>query len=147
MVSRKGRRKTTRITLVVLVAIAVAGAGLLAGAAYRALQHRWLLDRVRRVYVAGECTVISKDVRVSMHSSRAHGRDRHRDIHAVFEPVVRYRYRVGSRWLESDRFSPDPAMEHDRKRIDELLGRFDVGKSYPCWYDPERPDQAVLERP
>ena len=133
--------------MVVLVAIAVAGASLLARATYRAWQHRRLLDRVGRAYVAGECTVMSKHVRTSMHTSRAHGRDRHRDTHAVFEPVVKYRYLVGSRWLESDRFSVDPPTEHKRERIDELLRQYEVGKRYPCWYDPERPDQAVLARP
>ena len=132
---------------VVLITVAVAATGFLGREAYRSLQHRWLLDRVRRAYLAAECTVTSKDVLISAHTGRAHGRDRHRDTHAVFEPIVRYRYRVGSHWFESVRFSPDPPIEHQRERIDELLRRYAVGQSYPCWYDPERPDQAVLERP
>lgn len=144
---RPARGGISRTAKIVVVIFALAGAGLAARGAYRAWRHRWLLDRVRRAYVAAECTVTAKDVRISMHIGRAHGRGRRRDTHAVFEPLVRYRYRVGSRWLESDRFSPDPPIEHQRERIGELLKRYDVGRSYRCWYDPERPDQAVLERP
>jgi hypothetical protein len=34
----------------------------------------------------------------------------------------------------------------DRERSETLLAKFDVGKEYPCWYDPRNPERVVLAR-
>ena len=111
------------------------------------LQRRRLVERVRHTYVAGECTVTSKEVHVTTHVGPGWNRSyEERNAHPAFEPLVRYRYRVGGRDLEGDRFSPKPPSEDDRTRIERLLRRYEVGTVYPCWHDPERPEDAFLER-
>lgn len=124
----------------VALAVAFAGRG-----AYQRVQHRRLLARVQQAYVRADCSVTSKEVHVTTHLDRGRKQGQRR-THAVFEPVVRYRYRVGERDFEGERFSPEPPREHERARTEELLRRYEVGKTYPCWHDPDRPDEAFLER-
>lgn len=142
--ARPGNRVSYRArwTIAAIAAVVVAFLG---RGAYQRVQHRRLLERVGEIYVAGECTVTSKDVHTIMHTG-SRRRDGQRRTHAAFEPLVRYRYRAGGRDLQGERFSPEPTGEHDRTRIEELLRRYEVGQTYPCWYDPDRPEEAFLER-
>ncbi len=38
----------------------------------------------------------------------------------------------------------DQAFYHDRAAQVETLAEFDIGSSYPCWYNPQNPQIAVL---
>ena len=131
--------------LLALIVVAIVGAG--GHVAYRGVLARRLRERVQTSYVATECTVLTKEVKMSSHSGRVHGRDRHRDLHAVFEPLVTYRYAVQGRGFEGNRFSVDPPVEHERERVVERLNGYEVGGKYPCWYDPDAPGEAVLNKP
>jgi hypothetical protein len=38
------------------------------------------------------------------------------------------------------------AYSSDRAGQQALIGRFELGKTYPCWYDPRNPDTVVVAR-
>jgi hypothetical protein len=112
----------------------------LAGLAVRAIHSLWaerqLRERIAAEYVETGCTVLASDVRTEQHSGRAHGSDQHRDIHATFAPLVRYRYRVSDRSYESERFAADPPLEHERARVDVLLRAYPAGGGVPVLVRP-----------
>ena len=39
-----------------------------------------------------------------------------------------------------------PVSSSSRSGSEKVLARFEVGKNYPCWYDPDDPGRVVLER-
>lgn len=38
----------------------------------------------------------------------------------------------------------DPSFAFDRPTVQALLDQFDIGKTYPCWYDPSKPQTVIL---
>jgi hypothetical protein len=64
----------------------------------------------------------------------------------TFRPEIRIRYELNGRKYEVwtydavNMFSPGKAAKQ------AIIDRFQVGATYPCWYDPDRPDQGVLVR-
>ena len=121
---------------------------LLGPIAYGALKKRLLVYRVRHDYQETVCTVLSKDVsaesalRVVTHPG---GARRHRPT--VYRPRVQYRYSVAGRDYTLAELSPTSEPYADRADAELILGRYQVGAQYPCWYDPKRPESAFLERP
>ena len=60
-------------------------------------------------------------------------------------PIIRYRYRVGGRDLESDRVAIGGAPMMTRVLAGKLVGRYPVGARVDVYVDPENPEHALLE--
>jgi hypothetical protein len=65
---------------------------------------------------------------------------------AVYNPQVEIEYSVGGRRYTSLAYHRLRTGYADKERAAALARRFKIGKSYPCWYDPDDPRQVVLLR-
>lgn len=113
----------------------------------------WMLVRdVRSRYQQTRCTVVSKEVQ-SQVATRARryisGGFRYRGQRKVtlYTPRVEFRHSLGGREYVSTTYSPTPLIEPDKATVDRVLARYEPGGDCVCWYDPERPERAFLERP
>ena len=64
----------------------------------------------------------------------------------VYAPSIAYEYRVGDRPFTSHRIRFGSASSRDRAKAEAVLGSYPAGKEVTVYYDPARPDQAVLEQ-
>jgi len=72
-------------------------------------------------------------------------RDREGGTTTWYNPVVRYAYNVGGRDLESSRLRFGNYRSASRKKAEACLARYSAGGSAPVRYNPERPEECVLE--
>jgi hypothetical protein len=63
-----------------------------------------------------------------------------------YRPEVRIRYRVQQRDYEVWTYDVTHGFTGDRAAAEAQLSRFQIGQTYPCWYDPDRPQHAVVVR-
>lgn len=49
-------------------------------------------------------------------------------------------------WTYDIGFDTPWAYSSDRRGPQALIDRFELGKTYPCWYDPRNPDTVVVSR-
>ena len=59
---------------------------------------------------------------------------------------VMYRYRYGGTGYTGTRANFEMGTSSDRKATQRTVDRLVSGSSVPCWVDPRRPNQAVLDR-
>lgn len=62
-----------------------------------------------------------------------------------FKPEIKIRYEIEGRTFELWTYDGGSTY-FDRDSQQAIIDSFVVGEKYPCWYDPDRPDQAVLVR-
>jgi hypothetical protein len=67
-----------------------------------------------------------------------------RDTNVTNQPLVQYEYTVGARTYRCSRISV--AAEVDGAELRAILERYPVGKAVTVYYDPARPERALLER-
>ncbi len=60
-----------------------------------------------------------------------------------YDPIVRYTYTVDGQDYQSDRLQAS-LNGGSRRTAEKVLERYPVGSQHTGYYDPERPDQAVL---
>jgi hypothetical protein len=72
------------------------------------------------------------------------GRRRDSEGAIIYEPVVRYAYQVGNRTLEGRRITSDCGAGALAWGL-RMLKTFRPGSEVPVYYDPARPDMAVLQ--
>lgn len=102
--------------------------------------------RIHAAYVPTECTILAKEVQVRRRVGRDTGR--------TSRPSFRFSY------LAPESATPGaPTRTHLASGYDGVgvytnlmdpkttLAAYDIGKVYPCWYDPAAPAQAVLVKP
>ena len=70
-------------------------------------------------------------------------RRRESDGSVVYEPVVRYAYRVGDRLLEGRRITVETSTGALTWGL-KMLNTFRPGAEVPVWYHPSNPAEAVL---
>ncbi|MDB5294767.1 MAG: hypothetical protein JWO31_750 [Phycisphaerales bacterium] len=78
----------------------------------------------------------------------SHTRSSGRHSSESWDPVLEFNY-VADGTHRSARGSWPFAWANTNLGADEaqaLVSRFQVGKTYPCWFDPGRPDRALLDR-
>lgn len=63
-----------------------------------------------------------------------------------YHPEINIRYDVGGRNYEVWTYGPFVSPSTDRDFQRAIVDSFRVGATYPCWYDPDRPESAVLVR-
>jgi hypothetical protein len=64
----------------------------------------------------------------------------------VYHPEIKIQYQVGGRKYEVWTYDAIPGFSTDRAVQQAIVDSFMVGATYPCWYDPDRPDRAILVR-
>lgn len=92
--------------------------------------------RIHTVYRETTCTILGKRLKESRASK---GR-------RTYAPEFTFRYQVNGRDCTCTGYDSWPISSSGRKDKEKLLARYEVGKSYPCWYDPQRPERAALVR-
>ncbi len=95
----------------------------------------WPEWEVNRRFLPTSCTVLAKRIAVQ----QAGGEPSYR-------PEILIRYRVQGRSYQQWTYDITRAYHSDRETVLEALGRFQVGRQYPCWYDPGDPTRVVLVR-
>ena len=83
--------------------------------------------------------VISSEVRVE------EGRDRDGDTTTWYNPVVTYSYSAGGRQLQGTRLRFGNPRSASRKKADAAIAPYAVGSSPAVRYNPENPEECVLE--
>jgi Protein of unknown function (DUF3592) len=109
-----------------------------------------LLDwRANHQYVPSSCVVLDRRLAVSMgeqvvHVSPDTGNET-RQV-PVYHPEIQIRYKVDGHTYEVWTYDAIARTSTDRAAQQAIVDRFQVGATYPCWYDPDRPDRAILVR-
>ena len=87
-----------------------------------------------RSWTAAECKVIQSTIESKNDSD---GR--------TYQPKIRYEYRVAGKRYTSTRYSFFPIWSN-RGRAETIVAEYKTGTNHPCFYDPAKPDEAVLKR-
>jgi hypothetical protein len=63
-----------------------------------------------------------------------------------YKPQISIRYLVNGKQFVATTYDANGRWGHTRSQSQEILTRFEIGREYPCWYDPDDPAAAVLVR-
>jgi uncharacterized protein DUF3592 len=118
----------------------------------QAVRKRVLVYRVRHRFRETLCTVESKELGIESGSrtvTHLGGGHQHSATEAVvlYKPLIRYHYSANGGEYESIGLSPTAEASADRGSAVLALSHYSLGTRYQCWYDPEHPESAFLERP
>jgi hypothetical protein len=83
--------------------------------------------------------VVSSEVRIEK------SRDRHGRSTVWYNPVVTYSYTAGGRQLQGTRLRFGNPRSTNRTKADEAIAPYGVGSSPAVRYNPQRPEECVLE--
>ena len=64
----------------------------------------------------------------------------------MHRPVVRFAYTVDGRSYESETYGFDGTSSSDRTYAELIAARYPASRSVTAWFDPDRPETAVLEK-
>jgi len=90
-------------------------------------------------YEKTTCTILDKTIRRSTGSTGNTGKAK-----SYYDPLVSVGYNVKGKEILSARFLPRGSGREGS--AEKRLVRYEIGKSYPCWFDPEDPPDFVLKR-
>lgn len=90
--------------------------------------------KAKETYQKTDCVVMSK--RLTM---RGHFFHSYRADFLISYSVGGARY---NHWVSGNGL--DPSLTRDQIGEEDILTRFDVGATYPCWYNPLHPESAIL---
>jgi hypothetical protein len=118
------------------LAFLAAGLGFLSLFATRA----WRDVRVLAVWQKASCTIVEKGIGSTSRSR----------LRPAYRPEITFRYQVEGRTHQCTGWD-SWAVSGDyggggREFYERVLDRYQVGASYPCWFDPKDPSKAVLVR-
>jgi Protein of unknown function (DUF3592) len=97
-------------------------------------------------YVQAPCVVLDKKLDSQQFDQVVKGQPGVQKIES-YRPRINIRYPVGEK--KFDVWAYDVAVNTysgDRNAAQSIVDRFTVGSTYPCWYDPDRPENVVLVR-
>jgi hypothetical protein len=97
----------------------------------------WFLPtwRVNHAFVEHTCTVRDKRI-----SEKTEGQL------TQYLPEVRIEYQVGATSYATWAYALPNSYYANKEEVQEIVGRFQADHEYPCWYDPDNPQVAVLVR-
>jgi hypothetical protein len=101
----------------------------------------WLPLRVNLFYQQTDCVVLDK----RLEESQSTDPDDHR-VHTLYRPLIYIKYAAGGRPRQVWTYDATGASTSWYGANQAILDRFQKGQRYPCWYDPDHPDSAVLTR-
>jgi len=104
--------------------------------AYMSVAMVWPEWRANRQFVQAQCLVLDK---------RMGTRPATESEPARFRPEIRVRYEAeGQQYVVDDVFDVTNLYSPDEQQAAAALDRFEIGREYPCWYDPIDPGRVVL---
>jgi hypothetical protein len=134
---RRGRRTDSptigNLALVLFFALLLfVGVGFFAVLVVRLILPEW---RAQHRFIANRAVVL--DTRAGpVNSEEA----------TVFRPEVLIKYQVDRTSYQIWTYDIARVDSGTREVVQKILDRFEVGREYPCWYDPDDPDSAVVVR-
>jgi len=131
------RRKSTGCIAMILFLIV---GGIFTGVGYFMMLRPEM--EVGSRFVEGTCTVLGKEL-ISEKSSSKRSR---RSDKTVYRPEFHIRHEVGGETYEVRTHRIVKSSSSGKTSEEKTLARFEVGKTYPCWYDPTDPSRVVLEK-
>jgi hypothetical protein len=99
--------------------------------------------RANNLYVPSSCVVLDRRLATSsgaMHDPEL-GQSR-----PTYHPEIKIRYEVGGRKFEIWTYDAIFMFYPDQTAQQAIVDSFQVGATYPCWYDPDHPEKAILVR-
>lgn len=113
--------------------LALGGAASLAGVLSSLTIAEW---RANHEFAESTCTVVSERVAQVENEGRI-----------KYRPEVTFRFKTAhDKEVETSGFDASGVYYTDEESSREALAKFTPGSQYPCWYDPQNPQTAVLER-
>jgi hypothetical protein len=108
----------------------------------------YLMDsRVNHRYLPSSCVVLDKKLATEMRATVVvRGEDTFTELRPWFHPQIKIQYEVGGKKFEVWTCASTARSSTDRAEQQAILNGFLVGVTHPCWYDPDRPERAVLVR-
>ena len=91
--------------------------------------------RVNHEFVETTCTVRDKEL------GRTSG-----DEGDIFRPEIQIEYEIAGRKYVTKTYDITGAYSSGRDDKQAILDQFEIGRTYPCWYNPLDPNTAVLVR-
>jgi hypothetical protein len=91
--------------------------------------------RVNNEFTVTTCTILNKQLIVLQDRNGT-----------VYRPEFHIRYRADGKVYEAHTYNITGETTSGRAPKEEILERYEIGQSYPCWYDPLHPQTAVLVR-
>jgi hypothetical protein len=94
------------------------------------LYREW---RANNQFVEHTCVIVGKELTVP-------------HFRGGYKVHISIRYAVNGQELQATTYEANDNWGHSRSDAQAILDRFEVGREYSCWYDPDDPAKAVLER-
>jgi hypothetical protein len=101
--------------------------------------------RVNNRYLQGSCVVLDKRLADSDGRFPNVGHEG-TPPKISYHPEIKIRYEVGGRTYEVWTYDAIAMFDTDKDRMQAIVDSFQVGATYPCWYDPDRPEKGILVR-
>lgn len=104
---------------------------------YMLVALAWPEWRANRQFIATQCTLLDKYVAEASTTGEP----------SRFRPEFRIRYEVdGEPYVEDGVYDVTGHYSQDAESVQQVVDTYDVGKQYPCWYDPIDPARVILVR-
>ncbi len=108
-------------------------------------------QRINSAYLKSECVVLDKHVnKVKVHDfnpGRSAMSNDYEDVREFgYAASVQIRYFVAGQEYETWTFDGGAGAFREESEAKVAIDGFEVGQSYPCWYDPDDPSKAVIRR-
>jgi len=99
-------------------------------------------------YQAGNCMITAKQLlQEEQHKTRTSNGHTSTTTTTVYEPDFQFTVQTADGHKYAARgYDALGTFSSDRSSQQALVDQYTVGKTYPCWYDPANPTQAVLTR-
>ncbi|MCK5685392.1 DUF3592 domain-containing protein [bacterium] len=110
------------------------GLAMLAGS-YAMFQQQARLDTFKET----KCVITSSKVGVSI--SKKSGKKS-----KMFRPKILFKYEVDGKKFESDTYAISKTSTSSRKWPEGIVARYKENTEHPCYYDPQEPEDCVLNR-
>lgn len=101
---------------------------------------------VGRRFVEGRCEILGRQIIEEEKRSKSSRKSRSRSRRMHYRPEFHIRYEVAGRELEARTWRIVQSSSTSKSSQEKVLSRFEVGQTYPCWYDPADPARVVLEK-
>ncbi len=102
---------------------------------------------VKRSFVEGRCVILGKELIESRSSSRKSRKKYGGSSRKLqYRPEFHLRHEVAGTPYEARTYRIVKTSSSSQSANQAVLDRYETGKSYPCWYDPQDPSRVVLEK-
>src|SRR5260221_11344721 len=97
-------------------------------------------------YQAGQCTITTKQlVQEEQQETNTNNGHTYTTTKTVFAPNFHFTVQTATgRSYQAEGYDPLGTSFDDRSSGQAIVDQYTVGQSYPCWYYPSNPTQAVL---